>query len=102
MFSKIWLSKPHFENDDVDFFKKTMESNWISTVGPHIGDFEKSIEKFYHNKVHVAALNSGTSAIHLALKMLDIGAGDEVIMSNIYLLCYRKPYTVLWGNSYFY
>ena len=40
---------------------------------------EKSIEKFYHNKVHVAALNSGTSAIHLALKMLDIGAGDEVI-----------------------
>ena len=40
MFSKIWLSKPHFENDDVDFFKKTMESNWISTVGPHIGDFE--------------------------------------------------------------
>jgi dTDP-4-amino-4,6-dideoxygalactose transaminase len=79
MSSKIWLSKPHFENDDVDFFKKIMESNWISTVGPHIGDFEKSIEKFYHNKVYVAALNSGTSAIHLALKMLDIGAGDEVI-----------------------
>ena len=41
MSSKIWLSKPHFENDDVDFFKKTMESNWISSVGPHIGDFEK-------------------------------------------------------------
>ena len=41
MYSKIWLSKPHFETDDLDYFKTTMESNWISTVGPNIASFER-------------------------------------------------------------
>jgi len=79
MYSKIWLSKPHFEKDDLDYFKTTMESNWISTVGPNIASFERSIEDVFNKNLKAVALNSGTSAIHLALKMLHIGAGDEVI-----------------------
>ena len=79
MYSKIWLSKPHFETDDLDYFKTTMESNWISTVGPNIASFERSIEDVFNKNLKAVALNSGTSAIHLALKMLHIGAGDEVI-----------------------
>ena len=48
MYSKIWLSKPHFETDDLDYFKTTMESNWISTVGPNIASFERSIEDVFN------------------------------------------------------
>ena len=52
MYSKIWLSKPHFETDDLDYFKTTMESNWISTVGPNIASF-KDLAKYKkeHNLV---------------------------------------------------
>ena len=46
MSSKIWLSKPHFENDDVDFFKKTMESNWISTVGHILVILKNQLKNF--------------------------------------------------------
>jgi len=79
MYSKIWLSKPHFEPEDIDVTKKTMASNWVSTAGPNIASFEKSIERILKNKAKVVALNSGTSALHLALKLLEIGTGDEVL-----------------------
>jgi dTDP-4-amino-4,6-dideoxygalactose transaminase len=48
-------------------------------VGLNIASFEKSIEDLFNKDLKAVALNSGTSAIHLALKMLHIGAGDEVI-----------------------
>ena len=51
MYSKIWLSKPHFETDDLDYFKTTMESNWISTVGPNIASFERSIEDVFNKNI---------------------------------------------------
>ena len=79
MYSKIWLSKPHFEKEDFDVFKETIVSNWVSTVGPNIASFEKSIESVMGENSKVVALNSGTSAIHLALKLLEIGSGDEVL-----------------------
>ena len=79
MYSKIWLSKPHFEKEDFEVFKETIVSNWVSTVGPNIASFEKSIESVMGENSKVVALNSGTSAIHLALKLLEIGSGDEVL-----------------------
>ncbi|WP_288955883.1 DegT/DnrJ/EryC1/StrS family aminotransferase [uncultured Polaribacter sp.] len=79
MSSKIWLSKPHFNTTNLDFLKETFNSNWISTTGPNIDEFEKSIENILGNDLKVVALNSGTSAIHLALKLLNVGIGDEVI-----------------------
>ena len=78
MYSKIWLSKPHFGNENFDIIKKTIASNWVSSVGPNIASFETSIERILEHKAEVVALNSGTSAIHLALKLLEIGPGDEV------------------------
>lgn len=79
MCSKIWLSKPHFEDKDASFLKATMKSNWITTTGPNIANFEKLIQQVYNNNLKAVALNSGTSAMHIALKLLNISYGDEVI-----------------------
>ena len=92
MYSKIWLSKPHFEKEDFEVFKETIVSNWVSTVGPNIASFEKSIESVMVENSKVVALNSGTSAIHLALKLLEIGSGDEVLCQT-FTFCASTKHT---------
>lgn len=81
MNDKIWLSSPHMEGSEFEFVKEAFETNWISPVGPHINAFEKELGT-YLKVPHVAALSSGTAAIHLALILLDVKQGDEVICSS--------------------
>ncbi len=58
------------------------DSNWISTVGPHVDAFEREMAEFC-GCAHGAGLASGTAALHLALILLGIGAGDSVICSDL-------------------
>jgi dTDP-4-amino-4,6-dideoxygalactose transaminase len=60
------------------YIQEAFDVNWISTAGPQIDTFEKELVGYTGNK-HVAALASGTAAIHLALKILGVGSGDAVI-----------------------
>jgi dTDP-4-amino-4,6-dideoxygalactose transaminase len=81
MSDKIWLSSPHMEGTEFEFVKEAFDTNWISPVGPHITAFEKELGE-YLTIPHVAALSSGTAAIHLALILLNVKAGDEVLCSS--------------------
>lgn len=65
----------------MEFIKEAFEANWISPAGPHLAGFEGDIGS-YLGGISVAALSSGTAAIHLALIMLGVGPGDEVICST--------------------
>jgi dTDP-4-amino-4,6-dideoxygalactose transaminase len=78
---KIWLSSPHMGAAEFEFVKEAFETNWISPVGPHIKAFEDELAE-YNQISHVAALCSGTAAIHLALIILGIKQGDEVLCSS--------------------
>jgi dTDP-4-amino-4,6-dideoxygalactose transaminase len=66
---------------EIKYVEEAFHLNWISTVGPHIQAFEAELAA-YTGAGYCAALGSGTSAIHLALIMLGVGAGDEVICST--------------------
>ncbi len=67
--------------EELKFVTEAFETNWISPVGPHINAFEEELARY--NKVsHCAALSSGTAAIHLALIILGVERGDEVICSS--------------------
>jgi dTDP-4-amino-4,6-dideoxygalactose transaminase len=79
--SKIWLSSPHMGGKEFEFVKEAFETNWISPVGPHIAAFEKELSD-YNGIGHCAALSSGTAAIHLALILLGVKEGDEVLCSS--------------------
>ncbi len=77
----MWLSPPHMGGDEIKYVLEAFDTNWISPVGPHIESFEREIGN-YIGSDHCAALSSGTAAIHLALIVLGVKRGDEVICST--------------------
>ncbi|SCX94701.1 dTDP-4-amino-4,6-dideoxygalactose transaminase [Nonlabens sp. Hel1_33_55] len=79
---KIWLSSPHMGGAERDFVTEAFDTNWVAPLGPNVNGFEKDIEKYLDQEVHVAALSSGTAAIHLALIQAGVTAGDEVICQS--------------------
>lgn len=83
METKIWLSSPHMGGGEMKYIQQAFDENWIAPLGPNVNGFETDLEGFLESNVHVAALSSGTAALHLALVLLDIKAGDEVICQSL-------------------
>ena len=81
MNQKIWLSSPHMGCNEQKYVKEAFDTNWVAPLGPNVNEFEKALEN-YTGISHASALSSGTSAIHLALILLGVGQGDEVIASS--------------------
>lgn len=79
---RIYLSPPHMGGLERQYVEEAFNTNWISPAGPHITAFEEELAAYLGEGVHVAALSSGTAAIHLALIILGIRQGDEVICST--------------------
>jgi dTDP-4-amino-4,6-dideoxygalactose transaminase len=80
---KIWLSSPTMhDGDEMKFVKEAYDTNWMSTVGANINEIENMI----CNKVdckYAVALSSGTSALHLAMKLAKVKVGDKVFCSDM-------------------
>lgn len=90
MSEKIWLSSPHMGKSEFEFVKDAFDTNWIAPLGPHVNGFEDDLSSFTGSP-HVAALSSGTSAIHLALILLGVGYGDEVICQSFTFSASANP-----------
>lgn len=82
MLKKINLSEPYLDIKDEINVKKSIREGWVSTAGKSIIDFEKLISKYVKSKYCIAC-NSGTSALHIALKILGVKKNDEVIVPSI-------------------
>lgn len=78
---RLYLSPPHMSGEEIKFVQEAFETNWISPIGPHLNAFEEELAA-YCGVGHCAALSSGTAAIHLALIILGVGQGDEVLCST--------------------
>ena len=89
--SKIWLSSPHMGEREFKYVTEAFDTNWIAPLGPHVDGFEQDIAKSLENDVHVAALSSGTAALHLALIMLGVKLGDEVICQSMTFSASANP-----------
>ncbi|WP_298899286.1 aminotransferase class I/II-fold pyridoxal phosphate-dependent enzyme [uncultured Psychroserpens sp.] len=79
MESKIWLSSPHMSGKEQSYINNAFETNWIAPLGPNVNGFESDIQNYLKEDSYVAALSSGTAAIHIGLILLEVGQGDEVI-----------------------
>ena len=88
--NKIWLSSPHMSGNEQKYVNEAMEANWIAPLGPDVDGFEKDLADYTKVK-YVAALSSGTSAIHLALIMLGVKPGDEVICQSMTFSASANP-----------
>jgi len=79
---RIYLSPPHPTRASREFLLDAFDSNWIAPLGPHVDAFEREFAAAV-SMPHAVALSSGTAALHLALEILGIGGGDEVLTSTL-------------------
>ena len=90
MNSKIWLSSPHIGTNELQYVNEAFETNWIAPLGPHVNAFEQGLQIETQTK-YAAALSSGTSALHLALILLGVKAGDIVFCQSITFSASANP-----------
>lgn len=96
----IWLSPPHMSGHEQNYIQEAFDSNWLAPLGPNVDEFEKEIAQFLAIE-HVAALSSGTSAIHLALVLLGVQPGDEVLVSTLTFVATVNPIVYLGATPVF-
>ncbi|HNP67006.1 MAG TPA: aminotransferase class I/II-fold pyridoxal phosphate-dependent enzyme [Aequorivita sp.] len=89
--TKIYLSSPHMGGTEQSFVNEAFDTNWIAPLGPNVAGFEKDLESYLGSGNHVAALSSGTAALHLALILLGVGKGDEVICQSMTFSASANP-----------
>lgn len=80
--SQILLSTPHMGDAEQAFVQDAFHTNWIAPLGPHVDAFEQELAAFA-GMGHAAAVSSGTAALHLALRLLEVGDGDRVFCSSL-------------------
>ncbi|SKB36606.1 dTDP-4-amino-4,6-dideoxygalactose transaminase [Salegentibacter holothuriorum] len=109
---KIWLSSPHMGGSEQKFVNEAFEQNWIAPLGPNVNGFEEDIKKYLNSSplgggqegaegASVAALSSGTAALHLALVMLGVKAGDEVLCQSMTFAASANPIAYLGATPIF-
>lgn len=79
---RIYLASPHIGELEQVFVKEAFDTNWVAPLGSNVNNFEKELAE-YVGINHASALVSGTSAIHLAIKLLGVKAGDVVFCSSL-------------------
>jgi pyridoxal phosphate-dependent aminotransferase EpsN len=76
--------------DEFEFVREAFATNWIAPVGPHVDAFEREFAALVGSP-HAVALSSGTAALHLALRMMGAGPGDEVFCSDLTFSASANP-----------
>ena len=92
---RVYLSPPHVFGDEQSLVKDAFATNWIAPLGPHVDAFEEELQRVV-DVPHAVALSSGTAALHLAMELLGVGAGDHVVCSSLTFsasanpICYQR------------
>lgn len=91
MNQRIWLSSPHMSGNEIKYIEDAFQKNWITSIGDNINGFEEDLKKYLGNNHQIVALNSCTSALHLALVMLGVTKDDEVICQSMTFSASANP-----------
>jgi len=98
--NRIFLSPPHMSGEEMRFIQEAFVSNYIAPMGPQVAGFEKEFcEKT--GMPYAVALSSGTAALHLALRILDVQPGDEVLASTLTFIGSISPIIFQGGTPVF-
>ena len=98
--TRVYLSPPHLSGEELGFVRQAFEENWVAPLGPHVDAFERELAS-YLGIGHAAALSSGTAAIHLALRVLGVQRGDDVICSSLTFSASANPILYEGANPVF-
>lgn len=97
---KIYLSSPHMSGHEQKYIKDAFDLNWIAPLGPNVDEFERELASFVGVKGG-AAVSSGTAAIHLALRLLNVQEGDTVFCSSFTFVASANPIVYLGAEPVF-
>ncbi|WP_426483855.1 DegT/DnrJ/EryC1/StrS family aminotransferase [Flavobacterium sp. 2] len=89
--TRIYLSLSQESGFEQEYIQKALKTNWITSGGPNVNEFENELQNYFENQSFIAALNSGTSAIHLALILLGVKEDDEVICQSMTFAASANP-----------
>ena len=102
----IYLCLAHMSGNEQQYIRQAFDTNWVAPLGPNVDAFEQSLEDYINDRRHcrvttsrppsrVAAVSSGTAAIHLALKALGVGVSDEVMVLSFTFCASVNPVVYL-------
>jgi len=100
MKKRVFLSPPHIGEYEQGFVKDVFDSNYIAPAGSEIKAFERAFCD-YTGIGYCVALSSGTAAMHLALRELGVGPGDEVVGSSLTFIASISPVVFLGAGLVF-
>jgi pyridoxal phosphate-dependent aminotransferase EpsN len=96
---RIHLSKPHIGDTELGFVHEAFTTNWMSTVGPNLDAFEAELAERVGRPC--VALTSGTAALHLALRLVGVGPGDDVLCPTLTFVASANPIEYLGATPVF-
>lgn len=88
--SRVYLSPPDMDGDEIEAVREAFESGWITSLGPAVRAFERDMCERIGCR-HALALSSGTAALHLAVRCLEVGRGDRVLCSSLTFVATATP-----------
>ena len=97
---RLYLSPPHIGPDELAFVTEAFATNWVAPVGPHVDAFEAEFAA-YTGAGHAVAVSSGTAALHLALRLVGVERGDEVLVSDFTFCASVNPILYEGGRPVF-
>lgn len=87
---RIWLSSPTLHGDEQKYVQLAFDTNWVSTVGENINKFEETVCDYIGSK-YAIGLSSGTSGLHLAMKLANVKQGDVVFCTDMTFAATANP-----------
>jgi len=99
--NRIWLSLAQMSGNEQKYIQEAFDTNWVVPLGPNVDAFERELEQYLGEGVHVVALSSGTAALHLAMVMLGVGPGDEVLCQSFTFAASANPICYLGAKPIF-
>jgi len=97
---RMYLSSPHMGDAEAAFVAEAFATNWVAPLGPHVDAFEREFAQLVGSP-HAAAVSSGTAALHLALLLVGVGAGDDVLVSTFTFSASVNPIRYVGANPVF-
>ena len=98
---RILLCKPRMTGRELHYLQNALADDWATPLGPDCDAFESELKHFLKTDHPVAALQSGTAAVHLALLSLGVGPGDEVIVQSFTFAASANPVTYVGATPVF-
>ncbi|PGS10656.1 pyridoxal phosphate-dependent aminotransferase [Bacillus cereus] len=97
---RIYLSSPHMSGYEQEYINEAFDTNWIAPLGPNVDGFEQEFASSV-GIGYAAAVSSGTAAIHLALRLLNVQRGDKVFCSSFTFIASANPIIYLGAEPIF-